>query len=92
MIENTNNTNFYIPDGFYKDENGIISKKECSCGKINQDIDNCTDCNPKKNIGISGWICPVCGRGCSPQESYCSCIGSFKDCNNCANFMPISNK
>lgn len=20
-----------------------------------------------------GWICPVCGRGCSPNTAYCNC-------------------
>ena len=25
---------------------------------------------------LTGWICPVCGRGMSPYESYCNCNGN----------------
>jgi len=27
---------------------------------------------------ITGWICPVCGRGLSPYTSFCPCKGWVK--------------
>lgn len=59
-----------IPDGFYKDKYGCISKKECTCGKINCDVDNCNDC---KNIEKIGWICPNCKKGNNPSNLTCPC-------------------
>lgn len=64
-----------IPDGFYKTPEGTIAKKECSCGKKNEAIDNCETCKPKKGMfGMTGWICPACGRGNSPFSSSCPCV------------------
>lgn len=62
-----------IPEGFYKDKSGLCMKKECTCGKHNQAVDECVDCNPKP-VGLSGWICPVCGRGHSPFKTSCDCV------------------
>ena len=31
-----------------------------------------TNVQPDKPLK-TGWICPVCGRGMSPYESYCNC-------------------
>jgi len=45
---------------------------ECSCGKKNQEVDNCQVCKPKKPEGMRGWICPVCGL--SPFTSMCPCV------------------
>lgn len=25
-----------------------------------------------------GWICPVCGRGVSPDKDYCNCRGTYQ--------------
>jgi hypothetical protein len=62
-----------IPEGFYEDESGQLMKRECSCGKKNQEVDSCEGCNPKPPAGMLGWICPVCGRGMSPFSSSCPC-------------------
>lgn len=61
-----------IPEGFYQDLDGSFKRRECSCGKSNQEIDNCLSCKPKIN-GMTGWVCPVCGRGNSPFSSSCPC-------------------
>lgn len=67
-----------IPEGFYKDpKTGSIVSKQCSCGKKNQQIDECAECTPKapKGIfGMNGWLCPACGRGNSPFSSSCPCV------------------
>ena len=68
-MEQNNET---IPEGFYKDpKTGMITCKQCSCGKKNQQMDECETCKPK---GMLGWICPVCGRGNSPFSSSCPCV------------------
>jgi hypothetical protein len=28
---------------------------------------------PKKPVGLSGWVCPVCGAGLSPFTAVCPC-------------------
>ena len=35
--------------------------------------------NPKvqKSTVLTGWICPVCGKGNSPFSSSCPCVSSF---------------
>lgn len=33
---------------------------------------------PEKDIGIKGWICPVCGRGLAPYVPYCHCADKWK--------------
>lgn len=27
------------------------------------------------HLGVTGWVCPVCGRGNAPWNSTCSCKG-----------------
>ncbi len=69
-MENTHETT--IPDGFYKDSiSGMITSKHCSCGRKNQQINECECQKPK---GMLGWVCPVCGRGNSPFSSACPCV------------------
>jgi hypothetical protein len=71
MTEN----NELIPEGFYKDpKTGAIICKECSCGKKNSEIENC-DCQKitTTSAGLTGWVCPVCGRGNSPFSGSCPC-------------------
>ncbi len=29
-----------------------------------------------KPVGISGWVCPVCGKGNSPFNTVCPCVSS----------------
>jgi hypothetical protein len=62
-----------IPEGFYKDKSGNILKRECTCGKTNQEMEDCKLCKPQI-FGMTGWICPVCGRGNSPFSSSCPCV------------------
>ena len=38
----------------------------------NHDPD-CPLANQTIPLTPTGWICPVCGRGCSPWESTCPC-------------------
>jgi len=65
-------SNENIPEGFYKDpKTGAITSKQCSCGKKNQQMDDCECQKPK---GMLGWVCPVCGRGNSPFSSSCPCV------------------
>lgn len=33
---------------------------------------------PRHSFAERGWICPVCGRGCSPNTAYCNC-NSYRD-------------
>ncbi len=61
-----------IPDGFYKDKQGACMKKECSCGKTNEEVDDCETCNIKIS-NITGWVCPLCKRGNSPYSAICPC-------------------
>ena len=64
-----------IPDGFYKDKNGNISQRTCTCGKTNDLVESCDCQQPKKEFnGLPGWICPVCGRGNAPYTSTCPCV------------------
>jgi hypothetical protein len=43
-----------------------------TCGKKDEAMDSCEICKPK---GMTGWVCPVCGRGNSPFSSTCPCKG-----------------
>ena len=52
------------------------------CVDCGSDIDTggdnlrCSSCRIKQfniPIGISGWICPICGAGLSPNTSRCPC-------------------
>jgi len=70
MVDNNNEI---IPDGFYKNKSGAICSIECSCGKKNAEIESCETCKPKP-VGMTGWICPACGRGNSPFSSSCPCV------------------
>jgi NMD protein affecting ribosome stability and mRNA decay len=53
----------------------------CECGKellMDDLLDGiCRDCRDKQEIikpsPLSGWVCPVCGRGNSPYTSTCPC-------------------
>lgn len=38
-----------------------------------------TDTSTSTNTHINyGWICPICGRGISPNQSVCPCKGDYK--------------
>lgn len=51
--------------------NTNFSQRTClNCEKKDGAIDTCEICKPK---GMLGWICPVCGRGNSPFNSFCPC-------------------
>ena len=53
-------------------QNMQIPKRNCSCGKQDGQIDGCEQCQPKK-LGMTGWVCPVCGMGNSPFSAVCPC-------------------
>lgn len=41
----------------------------------------CEDHKPQRlpQIALTGWVCPVCGKGLSPFVSECSCsFGGYK--------------
>lgn len=75
------NTTDNIPEGFYRDpKTGALISKQCTCGKKNEQMDSCEECKAldlkktSNSFGLTGWICPACGRGNSPFSTSCPCI------------------
>lgn len=69
-INNSEDYNKIVPiDNSLPLQNNII----CQCGKVDEQVRSCELCNPKKPAGMTGWVCPVCGRGNSPFSSSCPC-------------------
>jgi len=33
----------------------------------------CRDLFVQSKTQLTGWICPICGRGCSPYSTFCPC-------------------
>ena len=46
---------------------------ELSIGNIDGLCPNCRILNGNLKVGMSGWVCPVCGRGNSPFVGTCPC-------------------
>ena len=42
---------------------------------VDGQCNTCRSATQTAPIGMSGWICPVCGRGLSPYTSQCPCRG-----------------
>lgn len=81
MNDKTPDNSFPTPVGMYKTKEGLLkNNRTCSCGKINEQMDDCGDCNKKVETEQTkpqfvGWLCPVCGRGNSPFSAVCPCKG-----------------
>ena len=53
--------------------NDLEEKAKTTCGDGYSKTYNQNAAN-----GLTGWICPVCGRGLSPFTSVCPCKGVVK--------------
>ena len=70
----------YIMDGFrrqiYED---TITGTDTKIKKPNQPTTEGTITPPQIHSGaMTGWVCPVCGRGLSPFTTFCPCKGYIK--------------
>lgn len=52
-----------------------MNSKETKTNKTNSTTTSYTLGSSSTNGSRYGWICPVCGRGNSPDNSYCNCRG-----------------
>ena len=52
-----------------------MNSKDTKKERVNNSTNTTTSQSTSLRGGRYGWICPVCGRGNSPNNSYCTCRG-----------------